>query len=88
MIELLAIRSGHAYQMAHLHHHARFPADDDVEATAARKSWFGAILEGFTFVPRIWWWAYRRGGDKRLWVIGEGVDVPVTAGRGGGDLLH
>src|SRR5262245_39961185 len=28
LIELLAIRSGHAYQLAHLHHHARFPEAD------------------------------------------------------------
>src|SRR5258708_17955873 len=35
LIELLAVRSGHAYQAAHLHHHARFPHDDDVEGSAA-----------------------------------------------------
>lgn len=72
-IELLALRSGHAYQMAHLHHHARYPADDDVEATASKKTCVGALAEGFTFQPRIWWWAYRRGGPKKAWVIGEGV---------------
>jgi beta-carotene hydroxylase len=72
MIELLALRSGHAYQMAHLHHHARYPADDDIEASAARKTFLGAVLEGFTFQPRIWWWAFRRGG-KRAWVVGEGT---------------
>src|SRR5262245_48197160 len=32
VIELISLRSGHAYQAAHLHHHARFPHDDDVEA--------------------------------------------------------
>src|SRR5688500_16565287 len=30
-IELLAFRSGHAYRMVHLHHHAHFPDDDDLE---------------------------------------------------------
>ncbi|AMR27865.1 hypothetical protein A0257_12720 [Hymenobacter psoromatis] len=25
-VELLALRSGHAYRLAHLHHHARYPA--------------------------------------------------------------
>src|SRR4051812_25204323 len=45
-IELLALRSGHAYQAAHLHHHARYPASDDIEATAARKTWVGAVAEG------------------------------------------
>jgi beta-carotene hydroxylase len=68
--------------MAHLHHHARYPADDDIEATASRKSWAGAITEGFIFQPRIWWWAYRRGGPKMAWVIGEGaacVALLITA---------
>src|SRR5258708_36332107 len=35
LIELLAVRSGHAYQAAHLHHHARFPHVDDLEGSAA-----------------------------------------------------
>jgi beta-carotene hydroxylase len=73
VIELCALRSGHAYQLAHLHHHARYPAADDIESAAARRSLVGAVAEGFTFQPRLWWWALRRGGDKRAWVIGEGV---------------
>src|SRR5690349_5148828 len=43
LIELIALRSGHAYRSAHLHHHARFPADDDLEAAAAKKTFFGAL---------------------------------------------
>src|SRR5215204_1054432 len=35
-IELLAFRAGHAYRLAHLHHHARFPHDDDIEGAAAK----------------------------------------------------
>src|SRR5256885_1685047 len=31
IIELMAFRSGHAYRLSHLHHHARFPEDDDIE---------------------------------------------------------
>ena len=54
LIELLAIRSGHAYQAAHLHHHARFPDAGDIEATAAGKSFLGAVAEGFIFQSRIW----------------------------------
>src|SRR5262245_61953712 len=46
VIELLALRSGHAYQAAHLHHHARFPHADDVEGRAAGRSLAGAIAEG------------------------------------------
>ena len=31
IIELAGLRSGHAYQAAHLKHHAQFPHTDDVE---------------------------------------------------------
>jgi beta-carotene hydroxylase len=73
LVELLALRSGHAYQAAHLHHHARFPEPDDVEATAARKSWLGALAEGPLFQPRLWHWALRHSSQGRAWVVGEGV---------------
>src|SRR5690348_7737693 len=39
-IELLAVRSGHAYRVVHLHHHARFPAADDLEGAAAAMTWW------------------------------------------------
>ncbi|MBX7105288.1 MAG: fatty acid desaturase [Gemmataceae bacterium] len=76
LTELLALRSGHAYRLAHLHHHARFPADDDIESAACRMSWAGALADGITFQIRVWLWAYRTGSD-RAWVVGEGV-VCVT----------
>jgi beta-carotene hydroxylase len=34
-VELITLRSGHAYRVTHLHHHARFPAGDDLEGAAA-----------------------------------------------------
>ena len=73
VIELLALRSGHAYQAAHLHHHARYPHEDDVEAIAARRSWAGALAEGVVFQPRIWLWAVRNARQARVWIVGEGV---------------
>lgn len=73
VIELLALRSGHAYQAAHLHHHARYPHEDDIEARAARGTFFGAILEGFAFQPCIWMWALRHAPRNRNWIVGEGV---------------
>src|SRR5260370_367919 len=65
LIELLAIRSGHAYQAAHLRHHACYPHAGDIEARAAGKSFFGAVAEGFSFQPRIWLWASRNAGQHR-----------------------
>jgi beta-carotene hydroxylase len=79
VIELLALRSGHAYRAAHLHHHARYPHDDDIEATAARKSWLGAIAEGVVFQPRIWLWALRHARRERAWIVGEGVACLLLA---------
>lgn len=60
VIELLAFRSGHAYRLAHLHHHARFPDDDDIEGAAAKMSFPRTLLEGMIFQPRIMIWALRR----------------------------
>jgi len=71
IIELLAIRSGHAYQAAHLHHHARFPHTDDIEALASRYSFLGAIAEGFVFQFRIVRWALRNAKAQRIWIVGE-----------------
>ncbi len=79
-IELLALRSGHAYQAAHLHHHARYPHDDDIEATAARRSWLGALAEGFVFQPRIWLWSLRNAPRRRGWIVGEGLACVVLIG--------
>lgn len=36
LTELLCLRSGTAYRLAHLHHHSRYPADDDIEGSAAK----------------------------------------------------
>jgi beta-carotene hydroxylase len=73
VIELLALRSGHAYRASHLHHHARFPHADDIEATASRKSWLGAVAEGPAFQLRLWLWALRNAPRDRAWVVGEGL---------------
>ena len=75
-IEFLAIRSGHAYRMAHLHHHARFPEHDDIEAAAAKKSLIGALLTTFHF--RLWIWAMKRAESRhRRWILAEGIAEPT-----------
>jgi len=71
VIEFLAFRSGHAYRMAHLHHHARFPHDDDIEGAAARMSFLRTIVEGIIFQPRIMIWAVARHRRAHALVIVE-----------------
>lgn len=73
VIELLAFRSGHAYRLAHLHHHARFPNDDDIEGAAAKMSFVRTLLEGVIFQPRIMIWSLRRDRRNRATIALETI---------------
>ena len=74
-VELIALRSGHAYRLSHLHHHARFPAEDDVEAAAARLPFGRALLDGVTLQWRLWFRALAQRGPHRPWIVGEGIAI-------------
>ena len=76
-IELVSLRSGHAYRLVHLHHHAQFPAADDLEGGAAAMTWWRALLDGLTLQPRLWVFAFRRRGGDRLCICGEALVVVV-----------
>jgi beta-carotene hydroxylase len=78
-IELLALRSGHAYRASHFHHHAKFPAEDDLEGAAARMSFLQAALDGITLQFRIWKHALTSKAD-RLWIRWEGAAVVILIG--------
>lgn len=82
-IELLALRSGHAYRLAHLHHHARYPAPDDMEDAAAGMSLLGALREGLTYTLKLYFWALRqaRGNQRRVRLEG-GACLLVLAAAG------
>ncbi len=71
LIELLTFRSGHAYRAVHLHHHARFPADDDLEGAAAKMSLVRSLIEGVGLQPRLWFFAMRHKDAHRPWAIVE-----------------
>lgn len=75
VIEAIALRSGHAYQLSHLNHHARFPHADDIEADASRMSVGRALLEGVIFQYRIYAWALRHPRGRRTWIVAEGMAV-------------
>jgi beta-carotene hydroxylase len=70
-IELLAFRSGHGYRLVHLHHHARFPHDDDIEGAAAKMSFLRTLAEGVIFQPRLMLWAMRGQPRRHPLVIAE-----------------
>lgn len=71
LIELLAFRSGHAYRLVHLHHHARFPHDDDIEGAAARMSFARTLVEGVIFQPRLMYWALTHHARNHRVVVVE-----------------
>jgi beta-carotene hydroxylase len=73
IIELLGLRSGHAYMAAHLEHHARFPDANDTEGAAAHATLIGAVLAGPLHQLRIWWWAVRHARRHRAWIVAEGL---------------
>jgi beta-carotene hydroxylase len=73
IIELAGLRSGHAYQAAHLQHHARFPQADDIEGAPAHGTLIGAVLAGPLQQLRIWCWAVRHARRHRAWIVAEGL---------------
>jgi beta-carotene hydroxylase len=80
----LLLESGHAYRLSHLQHHRRFPEPDDPEGDPARMSFWGAVLHGPAFLPRLWFWAYRQCRNRpaqRGWLLAEAASalaVPVV----------
>ncbi len=73
IVELAGLRSGHAYQAAHLQHHAKFPHADDIEGAPAHGSLTEALLAGPLHQLRIWCWAVRHAHRNRGWIVAEGV---------------
>lgn len=79
-IELLAFRCGHAYRSVHLHHHARFPARDDLEGAAAHMSFWRAAAEGFVLQPRLLLFALRHRNTDLRWALTEASLVTLLFG--------
>jgi len=72
LIELLCLRSGRAYRLAHLHHHAVYPHADEIEGAAADMPLWRTIVEGMIFQPKIWLWAVRQRTRERPLILAEG----------------
>ena len=68
------LESGHAYRFTHLEHHRIFPSHEDLEGEAAHMPVWRVLLEGPTFLPRIWFWAWGKASRKptqRRWLLVE-----------------
>ena len=72
---MLTLRSGHAYRLAHLHHHRRYPHDDDIEGAAAKMSLTRTLLEGIIFQPKICIWALRTAKKRKDRIL---ITIEVT----------
>jgi len=71
-IELLCLRSGHAYRTTHLHHHKAFPHDDDIEAQIACGSLWRMVCLSPFHQFRIWQWSLNSSRRaERVWLITE-----------------
>lgn len=74
LVEMLVLRSGHAFRITHLQHHRSFPEQEDVEGAVARLAWWQALVAGVGSQTRLFLWAWRRARprDKR-WMFWEGA---------------
>jgi beta-carotene hydroxylase len=80
LIEGLMLRSGRAYRLAHLNHHARYPDPvNDPEARAAYVTLGAALLSGPGFFVRLWWWAVRNHPEHRARLATEGLAILCLA---------
>ena len=75
LIELLALRSGHAYRSSHLNHHAKFPSNDDLEGAAAAMTFIQSLIDGVTLQVRIWLHASKLAKSDRIWIYGEAIAI-------------
>jgi beta-carotene hydroxylase len=76
VIEALVLRSGHAFRLTHLHHHRRFPHDDDVEGAVVRLPWWRALLTGMGHQTQLFRWAWSRASAaERKWMATEAAWV-------------
>lgn len=72
LTEALALRSGHAFRITHLHHHRVFPDPEDVEAYQAARGFWQALLSGPGMQWRLFRWAWRRATvTERRWMALE-----------------
>ena len=78
-IELLMLRSGRAYRLSHLNHHARYPHGDDPEGAAAHGTALASLLGGPIYFIRLWVWAFLEHSAHRQRLLTEALAGGVLA---------
>ncbi|QCK15641.1 fatty acid desaturase family protein [Mangrovivirga cuniculi] len=82
-IELISLRSGHAYRQSHLNHHKIFPHEEDIEGQASGMSFFRSLLEGVIFQFKIYFWALSKtSGRIRNIILLEGLLILIIISAG------
>lgn len=77
-LSAVMLGSMHAIRLTHLHHHRHCLGDDDVEASSARLSGWGALLSGPVFPLRLHAAAWRLATPRQqAWI---GLELALTAG--------
>jgi beta-carotene hydroxylase len=76
-LELICLRSGHAYRLSHLNHHHLFPDEKDIEGAASKMTIFGTFIEGIIFQFKIYFWALKhyKNRSELNWIIVEGIFI-------------
>lgn len=73
--ELLMLRSGHAYEVAHINHHQTFPKKNDFEGLPAHWSFLKTACHAPFYFFRIWLWSLEQKQAKRIWILIEGIFI-------------
>ena len=82
-VEMLALRSGHAFRISHLCHHRHFPDDEDVEGKVARMSLGRALLEGVGQQTRLFVWVWPRARpSEKYWMVLEATWAVAVVAAG------
>lgn len=78
LIELLCLRSGHAFKTAHLNHHKKFPHKDDIEGRSIHKSLFKTLISGITYIISIYFWSLKNcSKNDKVFILIEGFIICV-----------
>ena len=79
-LELLSLRSGHAFRTCHWNHHKSFPSMQDIEGRAVHWGLIRTLLEGPIYIPKLYFWALRNAKPADRGIIArEGIAVLILA---------